>query len=268
MIEYGTIIRTSVAKQIADSIRKAILDGKLKIDERLPIEEDLARRYGVSRPTIREALKRLAAQNLIRSRRGPSGGNFVNRPAPEKLAQSLSAAATMMVSMGQFELDEIATARLELEGICCRLAATNRTKDHLRAMERELDIQRSPATTDEEFCASDVRFHRLIVDSTANGVIRFVMYSIVEAMLPVTNMVIFRVREREKIVGLHQRLVAMLRESNGDGAVAALQKLMSYLRDRYHEAQATRAKAAANHSHAGTEHPKKPRERRKGSRVA
>jgi GntR family transcriptional repressor for pyruvate dehydrogenase complex len=251
MIEYGTIVRTSVAKQIADGIRKAIVEGGLKIDERLPTEEELARRYGVSRPTIREALKRLAAQNLIRSRRGPSGGNFVDRPAPEKLAQSLGAAATMMVSMGHFGLEEIATARLELEAVCCRLAAANRTLDQLEGMERELAVQRAPATSDAEFCASDVRFHRLIVDATGNGVIRFVMYSIVEALMPVTNMVICRVRNREEILRLHKRLIAALRASNPEGAVAALQKLMRYLRDRYHEAQEKRAEAERTERRAG-----------------
>lgn len=244
MIEYHTIVRTSVAKQIADGIRAAIVAGRLKIDERLPTEEDLARRYGVSRPTIREALKRLAAQSLIRSRRGPSGGNFVNRPAPEKLAQSLSAAARMMVSMGQFSLDEIATARLELEGVCCRLAAANRTQAHLDGLERELAVQRDAATTDEEFCDSDVRFHRIIVDATGNGVLRFVMYSVVEAMMPVANMVIFRVREREEIVRHHQRLLSTLRASNPDGAVSALQKLMAYLQGRFEEAQRKREQAA------------------------
>ena len=68
------IVTKSAAKQIAEHIRGAILEGRLKGDERLPTEEELAARYGVSRPTVREALKRLAAQNLISSKRGPAGG--------------------------------------------------------------------------------------------------------------------------------------------------------------------------------------------------
>ena len=69
----------SVAAEIAAELRDAILSGALATEERLPGEQELAERFGVSRPTIREALKRLAAQNLIRSRRGPTGGTFVNR---------------------------------------------------------------------------------------------------------------------------------------------------------------------------------------------
>ena len=60
----------SAGHQIAESIRALILGGKLVVDQRLPGEQELAARFGVSRPTVREALKRLAAQNLIRTRRG------------------------------------------------------------------------------------------------------------------------------------------------------------------------------------------------------
>ena len=86
VIDYKPLTTESLPKQIARQIRQAIVDGRLRADDRLPGEEELAERYGVSRPTIREALKRLAAQNLIRSRRGPAGGTFVNRPSPGGIA--------------------------------------------------------------------------------------------------------------------------------------------------------------------------------------
>lgn len=236
MIGYEGIVTASVAKQIAETIRAAILEGRIKVDERLPTEEELAQRYGVSRPTIREALKRLAAQNLIRSRRGPTGGNFVNRPTPGDLAESLSGAAMLLVSMGEFSHREIAAARLELQGLCCRLAATNRTDDHLARMEEELRVQRDESITDVEFCASDVRFHRAIVDATGNGLISFVMYGVVEAMTPVTNMVVFRVRDRREIVERHERLVTAIRDRDEGAAVAVLGDLIGYLNRQYREA--------------------------------
>ena len=80
-INFQPLVAESLAKQIAENIRSSILDGSLKVDDQLPTEEVLAEKFNVSRPTIREALKRLAAQNLIRSRRGPTGGTFVNRPS-------------------------------------------------------------------------------------------------------------------------------------------------------------------------------------------
>ena len=88
-IKYEPVVTQSVADQISEQIRQSITDGTLKVDEKLPTEEELARQFSVSRPTIREALKRLAAKSLIRSRRGPSGGTFVTAPSAEEMAEDL-----------------------------------------------------------------------------------------------------------------------------------------------------------------------------------
>jgi DNA-binding FadR family transcriptional regulator len=186
-------------------------------------------------------LKRLAAQHLIRSRRGPTGGNFVASPAPEDAALSLANATTLMVAVGDFSLDDVATARLELESVCCRLAAANRADVHLDAMRTELARQRDEAITDEEFCASDVRFHRALVDATGNALLRFVMHSVVEALQPVSNMIIFRVRDRHTIAEFHARILAAIEDRDGEAGVTALQDLMAYIRERYREALERRA---------------------------
>ena len=78
-INYTAIRRDGLSTQISDTLRDAIIAGELSADQRLPSETELAERFGVSRPTVREALKRLAAQNLIRTQRGATGGAFVNR---------------------------------------------------------------------------------------------------------------------------------------------------------------------------------------------
>ena len=85
------------AMRIAADIRAAIVAGRLTVNERLPTEEELAARWRVSRPTIQEALKRLAAQNLIRSRRGPSGGTFVSQPSREEARLTVANVATLPV---------------------------------------------------------------------------------------------------------------------------------------------------------------------------
>ena len=59
-----------LSAQIAEAIRDAIINGQLIVDERLPSEAELAEQFDVSRSTVREALKRLAAQSLIRTQRG------------------------------------------------------------------------------------------------------------------------------------------------------------------------------------------------------
>lgn len=234
------IVTKSAAKQIAEHIRAAILEGRLKSDERLPTEEELASRYGVSRPTVREALKRLAAQNLISSKRGPAGGTFVNSLSLEELAENVTTAATMLVTVGGLDMDEIAEARAQLEGLCCRMAVDRMTDDVIVALRMALERQRDPALSDEEFCASDVQFHRAIVDATRNTMLRFVMYAMIESLVPVTNMVIVFVRDRSTIIAHHERMLKALERRDADELCRHLQALIDYLKDSYAKARAER----------------------------
>lgn len=236
-IKYDIQVTESLAKQISENIRTAIIEGRLKVDDRLPTEEELAKRFGVSRPTIREALKQLAAHNLIRSRRGPSGGTFVNKPTLDEQISFVSNTMNLMVSAGEITLKEMTEARCELELLCCRLASERRNETHLAEMKRELETQEDPTLTDVEFCASDVRFHRALVNATQNPVLQLAMISVIEALQPVANMIVFRFRERGLITSQHQRIYTAVRDRNPDAAAAALSEQMAYLSDKYAEAQ-------------------------------
>lgn len=247
-LSFAPIVTTSAASQISEAIEQMILDGRLRVDDRLPSEGDLASRFGVSRPTVREGLKRLAARNLIRSRRGSSGGSFVSGPSPDELAVTVGTAAALMVATSQVSLDEIATARAEMEAVCCRLAAANRTDEHIAALRAEVEFQRGSAMTDEQFCASDVRFHRVIVNAAGNALLRFLMSAVVETLLPVSNMIIVRVRDRRIITGYHKRIVDALEQRDAEPAVEAVQDLIAYTRDRHAAADGARRERARSRS--------------------
>jgi len=239
-IKYEPVVTTSITKQIAEQIRQSIIDGRLKADDRLPTEHELADQFNVSRPTIREALKRLAAQNLIRSRRGPAGGTFVKRPTEEEARANLTTAATLLVTLGEFDLPEIAEARHELELMCGRLAAERHEKRHLDAMAEEIAIQKRDDLSDEEFCASDVRFHRALVDATDNRVLQFVMYTVIEALQPVENMIIFRFRDRQATIRQHIKILNAISSGNIERAEKAVTGQMNYLRAQFAKAQELR----------------------------
>jgi DNA-binding FadR family transcriptional regulator len=232
-MQSTAIVTTSVAKQIADQIRAAILGGRLIANEKLPTEEDLAAQYGVSRPTVREALKRLAAQNLIRSKRGPGGGNFVNEASLEQVAPAVVSSAMMLATLGDLPMEEVFAARLELEGICLRLAIEAGEAELADHLAREVTVQDSEATTDEEFCASDVRFHRTLIDACGNVVLRLALYAVIEALVPLTNMIISRTRQRRDIVSRHRDLIAAIAAADPTRAQAVLRDLVAYRAAEY-----------------------------------
>ncbi|MBC7178904.1 MAG: FadR family transcriptional regulator, partial [Roseovarius sp.] len=186
--------KADLSAQIAEAIRDAIVSGQLIVDERLPSEAELADHFAVSRPTVREALKRLAAQSLIRTQRGAFGGAFVNRLSyPEAYGQQITT-ATLLLSMNAISFDVACEARYALERACTPLAALRRTPDTLATMRAEIHRQGQPGLTDESFCASDVAFHRALVDSAGNPVLSYQLAGAVEAMQPLMNMITFTAR--------------------------------------------------------------------------
>src|SRR6056297_2034863 len=205
-MKTDTSRKADLSAQIAAAIRDAIVDGTLIVDERLPSEAELAEQFDVSRPTVREALKRLAAQSLIRTQRGAFGGAFVNRLSYREAYNQQITTSTLLLSMNGVSFDVACEARFAMERACAPLSAERRSADHLATMRAEIHRQQQPGLTDEAFCASDVAFHRALVDAAGNPVLSYQLAGAVEAMQPLMNMITFSARSRETIIALHSAI--------------------------------------------------------------
>ncbi len=233
-----------LSAQIAQAIRDAIISGRLIVDERLPSESELADQFKVSRPTVREALKRLAAQSLIRTQRGASGGAFVNRLSFEDAYSQQVTTSTLLLSMNAVSFDTACEARYALERACAALSAQRRTADQLATMRAEIFRQAQPGLTDEAFCASDVAFHRALVDGAGNPVLSYQLAGAVEAMQPLMNMITFTARSREEIIALHSDITDALEARDASSVDAALIKLEAYTRQLAQDVAERRRKPA------------------------
>ena len=232
---------TDLSIQIAEAIRDAIVSGALRVDERLPTEAELGEQFEVSRSTVREALKRLAAQSLIRTQRGASGGAFVNRLRFEDAYGQMITTSTLLLSMNGVDFETACEARYALERACAPLAAGRRTPDHLATMRAEIHRQAQPGLSDEAFCASDVAFHRALVDAAGNPVLSYQLAGAVEAMQPLMNMITFTARSRERIVTLHTGIADAVDAGDGVAAEAALAELAAYTAELGGSVRAARA---------------------------
>ncbi|MFS4583154.1 FadR/GntR family transcriptional regulator [Phaeobacter sp. C3_T13_0] len=196
----------NLSAQIANAIRDGIVEGRLIVNERLPSEAELAEQFEVSRPTVREALKRLAAQSLIRTQRGATGGAFVNKLSYQDAYAQQVTTSTLLLSMNAVSFDTACEARYALERACAPLAAERRSADQLAVMRSEVFRQNQSGLTDEAFCDSDVMFHRALVDAAGNPVLSYQLAGAVEAMQPLMNMITFTARDRARMVNLHKAI--------------------------------------------------------------
>lgn len=231
-----------LSAQIASAIRDAIVSGKLIVGDRLPSEAELAEQFSVSRPTVREALKRLAAQSLIRTQRGAFGGAFVNRLSYTDAHAQQITTSTLLLGMNDISFDTACEARFAMERACAPLAAARRSPDHLATMRAEITRQGQPGLTDEAFCASDVAFHRALVDAAGNPVLSYQLAGAVEAMQPLMNMITFSARSRGAIIALHERIADATQAGDGALILAALEELERYTRQLAQSVFAARAK--------------------------
>lgn len=165
--------RTPAYQLLADEIRAQITSGRLRPGDRLPTEPQLCADTGVSRSTVREALRLLASQNLIVTTRGVSGGSFVAHPSPHQLAEALATGVHLLLANSSVNPEDLLEVRRLLEVPATRLAAIRRTDEHLTRLRATLlDIHSADL---EEIFKAHGQFHQIITEASGNSVLEVVM---------------------------------------------------------------------------------------------
>jgi DNA-binding FadR family transcriptional regulator len=159
----------ALTDEAIDKIKAMIVAGDLAPGSRLPKEEILAGQLGLSRSSLREAVRALAAMRILITRQGD--GTYVSSLEPHLLLESLSFAAD--VSQGRAALQLLQVRRL-LEPQATGLAAALLRPDDLRELRHILDKCRSAATV-EEFVAHDIAFHLRIAEAVGNPVLSMLL---------------------------------------------------------------------------------------------
>jgi GntR family transcriptional repressor for pyruvate dehydrogenase complex len=154
------VARKALPDIVFERMHRAIKSGAYKPDERLPTEHDLAAEFEVSRPVIREALRRLREQGLIYSRRG--AGSFVR-------------ALGLREPLGFGQLENIADLlncyefRLTLEPAAAAAAAARHDKEGLTAIRHALELMRDATNRQSHREDADYQFHLAIARAARNN---------------------------------------------------------------------------------------------------
>ena len=160
--------RAPAYQLLADDLREQITSGQLRPGERLPTEPEMCVRSGVSRSTVREALRLLASQHLIVTTRGVTGGSYVAKPDAATLAESLSRGVNLMVIATPVGIAELLEVRDLVEVPAAGLAARRHTDADLAALGKTLF---DPVRDDTPVkLAAQRAFHEALAAATGNPV--------------------------------------------------------------------------------------------------
>jgi DNA-binding FadR family transcriptional regulator len=211
---FAPVAVARASSAISDQIRTAIVTGRLKAGDRLSPERELAEQFGVSRVTVRDALRSLEAMGLIAVKVGARGGAFVTAPTGSKVAQTMSD----MVLMSAITPEEIAEARLIVELGTVTLACARATEDDLKAL-RELCEQGREALAAGTYTRElSWDFHSRLSQAAHNGAVGGLTQSFRSSL----SMHPLRVREGARAHDLtvteHLRIVEALERHDGDAA--------------------------------------------------
>jgi len=172
--------RVRTYELVLDSIETQIVSGALRAGERLPPERELAALLGVSRPAVREALRILEAQGVVRSQvgKGPDSGTTIDRVPRDALARLLR----LHVALGSFALEDVVDTRVALERSSVVLACRHAGPQDLARIRVTLLAMDEPTIDLERFNQLDTEFHVALADAGGNRLMSDVTGAIRESV--------------------------------------------------------------------------------------
>lgn len=203
--------RKSLVAVVADDLLDRIVRGSIGIDEGLPSEAEIGDEHDVSRMTVREAMKTLQAQGVVRVESGK--GSFVN-----PVAQWTSLDAVLRVAGAEASALDVAEQLIEVRRMfetgAAFLAATRRTDADLAALARHLDAMRAAHGVNDvaAFVTADLAFHDVILRASGN-VFLGVLFE------PLTRVMADRRTETSRVVAIQEHAIV-----EHDGILSALSR--------------------------------------------
>jgi DNA-binding FadR family transcriptional regulator len=212
---FSPINRGRISGVIIDRIRQLIHSGELMAGARLPSERDLCTQFGVSRVTVREALRVLESSGLVEIRVGARGGAFVTAPSSERIGAGI----TDLLALSGLTAVEVTEARQLMDLGIVPLACERATAEDIEELFALCTEAEEAKASGELSLEPSADFHIRLAQATHNGAIAMIVQSFREPIL----MSLERAREAAPLMGTkgdeeHRALVEAIRDRDTDGA--------------------------------------------------
>lgn len=233
---YPQIHHSRTADEVVQQIEGLILDGVLRDGDRLPGERDLAQRFDVSRPILREALKELETRGLLISAHG--GGTFV----ADIIGQVFSRPITELISRHERATRDYLEYRRELEGLTAELAARRATETDKALLDGIIARMRAAHVNgdDDAELSSDVELHNAIGEAAHNIVLMHTMRAcyrlLSDGIFYNRRMLRSLPGTRERFLEQHLAIHAAIIAGEPDSARAAAHRHIDFITEAMREA--------------------------------
>jgi DNA-binding FadR family transcriptional regulator len=220
---------------VADRLRARVVHGDLQPGERLPNEAALASDFGVSRATVREALRVLAAQSLIRTSKGAGGGSYVTLPSVDGVSEYVRSSITLLADAEDVTLEELLEARELLEVPAARLAAARRGEGELERLRAAIPDQPLRLGTQRQFVYNQ-DFHLAVIDGCRNALLAIAaqpVFAVLQRNLARSKL---GARFHRAINEHHRAIAAAIEAGDADAAGGEMYAHLEFLRPYYQRA--------------------------------
>ncbi len=225
---FQQLTRQTAYEQVAERIRAAILDKTLGADDQLPPERDLATQFGVSRTTLREALRHLQAEGLL----APRGRTSPMRAADPAAALSrFREALSNVVQLRDVSLSDLLELRLAIETAALLRAAQSPVVERLAEARAALVAMSNPRVSQAAFYEADVAFHAALVAASGNQALWLVMLAVKDSMrhhLDQTMRGRSFAKLRPQVVAEHEHLLSAVEAGDSKLIAALLRKHLEF----------------------------------------
>lgn len=210
----GAIVSKTKCDMVTEQLLGEIVNGTFGMGEKLPPENALCERFGVSRITIRESLKRLGTMGIVTIQQGR--GTFVNRANLGLLMKPM----LQMIEFDDLDIEMIYDARLYVEEGICRLAAANRTEEDLEVLHRLLeDMER-----EKHVVAADSLFHIALATASKNPLLKATIMTLEDISNACVERHNLQGRSLESAAADHRAIVEAVEARDADRAAEVMRK--------------------------------------------
>lgn len=229
----GSTVRSpKTAELVAGTLRRMVVEGQLTDGDFLPNEAELMAHFGVSRPTLREAVRVLESERLVEVRRGSRTGARVRVPGPEVVARP----AGLLLELSGATIADLLTAKAGIEPMAARLLAESGSPEAFAELDTLLEELVADGWQSERLAESTGAFHLRVVQLSGNATLGIIAGMLHEITVRHTAFVFNERRpvskaDYEKLMRSYRKLMVFLRAGDAAGAEAHWRKHLDVSRE-------------------------------------